>query len=117
MRSASHIYQPRRVSRLGWVALMLVGVGLVVVLFVIKTHALEARASVRELESMLTQEKSEVRMIKAEIAHLENPERLRKLAKEHLGLEPVTVEQTLTLEEIAAKIPVKPEMLSDGEAP
>lgn len=108
MMQASHIYHPRRVSRFGWLGLMLVGVVLVVVLFIIKAHALEARSKLRELEHTLAQEKAEIRMINAEIAHLESPERLRKLSKEHLGLEPVKVEQTLTLAEAVALMPRKP---------
>lgn len=105
----SYVSRPRRLGRVGWFVLMMVGVGLVVVLFSIKTRALEAKAHMRQLEQTLQQERAEVRMISAEIAHLENPERLRKLSKEYLGLHPVKAKQTLSLTQAVAQIPQRPE--------
>ncbi len=92
------------VGRTGWLILMAVGVGLVFVLFSIKTRALEARAYVKTLEHKLEQEQAEVRMISAEIAHLESPDRLRKLATQQLDLQPVKANQVLSLEEAVAKL-------------
>ncbi|PHR92113.1 MAG: hypothetical protein COA69_08880 [Robiginitomaculum sp.] len=104
----SHISRPRRIGRLGWFVLMMIGVGLVVVLFSIKTRALEARAKMTQLEHIVQQERAEVRMISAEIAHLENPERLSRLSKEYLGLHPVKAKQTLSLAQAVEQIPLRP---------
>ncbi|PHR60416.1 MAG: hypothetical protein COA43_06795 [Robiginitomaculum sp.] len=97
-----------RIGRLGWLGLMLVGIGLVVILFFVKTNALEAKSELRKLERTLAHTQAEIRIINAEIAHLESPERLRKLASEHLGLEPVSAERTLSLAEAVKLIPAKP---------
>lgn len=97
-----------RIGRLGWLGLMLVGIGLVIILFFVKTNALEAKAELRKLERTLEHTQAEIRIINAEIAHLESPERLRKLASEHLGLEPVSAERTLSLAEAVKLIPAKP---------
>ena len=98
-----------RIGRLGWSLLMLIGVGLVVVLFSIKTRALEAKAHMRKLERTLERERAEVRMLGAELALLESPERLRALAEEQLGLEPVKAARVLTLEQAAQTLAKKDE--------
>ena len=92
------------IGRTGWFVLMAIGIGLVFVLFSIKTRALDARAYVKKLEHKLEQEQAEVRMISAEIAHLESPERLRKLADQHLDLRPVKAKQVLSLEQVVSKL-------------
>lgn len=103
MRYASTI-TPRRV-RMGWLVPMLIFVGLLVGLYVIKAQTLSARARVDRLEQALVHEKQTVQMLSAEIAHLESPERLRKLAEEQLQLQPTPVERTLTLEQAAQILP------------
>lgn len=102
MRRSSYIASSGTLGRTGWLVLMAIGIALVFVLFSIKTRALEARAYVRKLEHKLEQEQAEVRMISAEIAHLESPERLHKLAAQHLDLQPVKAGKVLTLEEAIA---------------
>lgn len=96
-----------RIGRFGWTVLMLVGVALIVALYFVKTRASQARALVNNLEHTLEQEQAGVRMLNAEIAHLENPERLRELSNEHLDLHPTEAERTLTLKQAAQKIPKK----------
>lgn len=103
MRAGAHYIRSSRISRLGWSILLTVGVVLVVVLFSIKTRALEAKSRVAKLERVLGQERAEIRMIKAEIAHLENPERLRSLADQYLNLQPTSARQTLTLKQAAER--------------
>jgi len=97
--------RPARIGRLGWFLLMMIGVGLIVVLYSIKTRALQAKAQVKQLEYTLAREKAEVQMLGAEIAHLENPERLRTLGSTHLDLHPVDAERVLDLEQAAKQIP------------
>jgi len=88
-------------SRLGWIVAMVLFVGLLVGLYSIKARTLSAKAQVRALEQELVHEKLAMQMLAAEIAHLENPERLRTLASEQLGLQPTPVSRTLTLSEAA----------------
>lgn len=100
----------RRVSpitRLGWFFLMIIGVMLVVALYFVKTRASQARSHVRSLEHTVAQEEAGIRMLRAEIAHLENPERLSQMAEKHLNLQPVAAERTLTLEQAARTLPKK----------
>lgn len=108
----------RRVSpigRLGWFFLMLIGVVLIAGLYFVKTRAAQARSHVRSLEHTVAQEEASVRMLRAEIAHLENPERLRSLADKHLNLQPVDAERTLTLEQAAQALPKKSVPESDDQ--
>ena len=104
MKNSRYITRSGSIGRTGWFVLMAIGILLVFVLFSIKTRALEARAYVKKLEHKLEQEQAEVRMISAEIAHLESPERLKKLANQYLDLQSVKAEQVLSLEEVVAKL-------------
>ncbi len=97
----------RRFGRAGWLFMMLLGVGLIVVLYTIKTRAMQSKALVKKLEHSLSQEQAAVQILTAEIAYLKSPERLRKLAHEHLALEPVAAEQTLSLEQAVETLPKK----------
>jgi len=97
-----------RIGRMGWALLMLIGVALIIALYFVKTRAAQARAHVNQLEHTLEQEQASVRMLNAEIAHLENPDRLRELSEQHLGLEPVDANRVLSLQEAVQRIPKKP---------
>jgi cell division protein FtsL len=100
-----HMYsftQPKRMGRVGWSFLMLIGVAMMVVLFFTKTRALEAKAELRQLQHVVLQEKAAIKMLEAEIAHLESPQRVHQLAKTHLQLEPVPASRVLTMDAAAA---------------
>ena len=100
-----HMYsftQPKRMGRVGWGFLMLIGVAMMVVLFFTKTRALEAKAELRQLRHVVLQEKAAIKMLEAEIAHLESPQRVHELAKTHLHLEPVPASRVLTMDEAAS---------------
>jgi cell division protein FtsL len=87
---------------------MLTGIMLVVGLYFVKTRASQAKSHARKLEHTVEQEEASVRMLRAEIAHLENPERLRRLSGKHLNLQPVEAERILTLEQAVQVLPKKP---------
>jgi len=97
----------RQFGRAGWLIMMLLGVGLVVVLYTIKTRAMQSKALVKKLEHRLSQEQASVQILTAEIAYLKSPERLRRLASDHLALGPVKAKQTLTLEQAVEALPKK----------
>ncbi len=90
-----------KTSRVGWYFAMAVFVGMLVALYAIKAKTLNAKTRVHSLEQTLLHEKQALQLLSAEIAHLESPERLRRLAKEQLGLQPTSISRTLTLSEAA----------------
>lgn len=77
-----------------------------------KTEAKDDRARIAALESDLADAREAVLILRTEIAHLESPERLRALAEEHLGLEPVDPLRVVTLEDAPLLIEVP-----DADAP
>lgn len=93
-----------KTGRFGWIIAMVVFVGLLVTLYSIKARTLSAKTRVHALEQTLVHERQAVQMLAAEIAHLENPERLRILSEEQLGLQPTPVSRTLTLAEASNKL-------------
>ena len=97
----------RSVSKFGWIMSMLIGVALIIVLYSIKAKALAAKKEVRHLKAVLVQMQAEGKLLEAEKAHLQNPERIRKLAKEHLALEPVKAKRVLTFEQALQELPKK----------
>ncbi len=115
MRYFIHTGASRKTHKLVWVGLVLMGIAFIVCLFAIKTRALEAKARVTYLEHALEQERAEVRIMNAELAHLQNPERLEKLAKTYLKLHPVKAEQTLDLDAAMGKIPKIVAPVDEGE--
>jgi cell division protein FtsL len=60
---------------------------LAVGLYKAKTDASKAAAHVRELETQIGDAQSDLRALRAEIAHLESPARVEALADRHLELE------------------------------
>ena len=87
----------RRLSRASWLLLMAIGVMLIAVLYSVKTRALEAKAYVRKLENVLAQEQANVKILRAEIAHLESPARLSALSAQYLKLEPTAAKQAAVI--------------------
>jgi cell division protein FtsL len=104
MRARGPYIEQRSQGRL--LSVLLIGVAvLAAVLFTVKTRAMQAKSQVRTLEHQLAQERAQVQMLTAELAHLQSPARLSKLAAEHLGLEPVKAEKIVSLGEAAQSVP------------
>ncbi|AZU03204.1 hypothetical protein X907_0659 [Glycocaulis alkaliphilus] len=70
-------------------------------LYVAKAETDAAQARLAGLQVELAQERSRINTLTANIAHLEDPEQLRALARTHLGFEPVQSAQELSLAELA----------------
>ena len=102
--------------RLTGFILFVVGVGLVVALFYVKTRAQTARAEMRSLERQVAEEEAAIAVLRAEIAYLENPARLAELSQARLGLRPTDPEQVVT-EAAIFDIPLReaPEGEVEGE--
>jgi len=94
-------------SRLSWFLLMLIGVAMIVGLYSIKARTLAAKTLVDDLTQTLDQERQITQMLAAEMAHLESPARLSALADTQLGLQPTTVERTLTIEQAVIELSPK----------
>ncbi len=58
-----------------------------------KEGAQESEAKIAQLEKEIAAEKEDLRVLKAEEAHLSRPERIGQLASEKLGMGPVRPEQ------------------------
>jgi len=104
----SHIRAARRMT--GFL-LFLIGVALTVGLYYVKTRAQTARKQAVKIERQVAQEEASIRVLQAEIAYLENPERLKLLSETHLGLKPVAVKDVLELKDIVSEFPLR-----EGEA-
>ncbi|MFC4724482.1 hypothetical protein AB6B38_00240 [Glycocaulis abyssi] len=70
-------------------------------LYVAKAETDAAQARLAGLQVELARERSRINTLTANIAHLEDPEQLRALARTHLGFEPVQSAQELSLAELA----------------
>lgn len=81
----------------------------------------QARQEIDALDSARAQELSQIQILRAEIAYLESPERLAKIASQLTDLEPLTGAQLMTADEFlvafgdAQDAPRKPEPAVDQD--
>lgn len=78
------------------VVCLLIAVGLAVVLLSIKHGVQQLEEDLATLRKGIAAEQETIRVLDAEFAFLTQPERLRRLATNHLGLVPVEPRQLLT---------------------
>jgi len=82
----------------------LVGVGLLVTIilgvYLAKTMAGRERAEIATIERQIKAEQTRIRLLQAEVAHLEQPGRIERLSVSYLKLEPVTANREATPEQI-----------------
>ena len=75
----------------------LLALGLLVVLilgvYLAKTMAGRERAQIAQVERQISTEKARIRLLQAEVSHLEQPARIERLSTAYLGLKPVTVKR------------------------
>lgn len=64
-----------------------------------ETGAMEEK--VASLKVGIRRERDAIAILRAEWSHLNRPERVERLARKHLGLEPVQARQMMTLEQLA----------------
>lgn len=89
-------------SRLFNIGAALLALVLAIGLYRAKTEATKARVRVEELEGEVAAAKAELKILSAEVAVLENPERVERLAKDRLGLSPAQPSQVKKLSDIAS---------------
>ncbi len=64
----------------------------------------ETRAELKRLEISKTQEQQSIQMLRAEVAYLENPNRLSKIAQAKTNLRPSVQDQLLSARQFATKM-------------
>jgi cell division protein FtsL len=82
----------------------LVGVGLLVLIvlgvYLAKTMAGRERAEIAKIERQIKAEKARIRLLQAEVAHLEQPGRLERLAATYLKMETVPANREATADQL-----------------
>ena len=82
----------------------LVGVGLLVAVIVgvylAKTIAGRERSEIAKIERQIKTEKARIRLLQAEVAHLEQPGRIERLAVTYLKMETVGAHREATVDQI-----------------
>ncbi len=81
-----------RVVEIGALSILLC---LVVALYLSKTGAGRERSEIARVEQAIVSEQAQIRLLQAEVAHLESPERLEQLAVQHLGLAAVPADREI----------------------
>jgi cell division protein FtsL len=86
------------------VTLFLVGclVALSFVIYEVKHDTREMEEKVAALRLGIRKERDSIAILRAEWSHLNNPERIERLARKHLGLAPVQARQMMTFAELDA---------------
>jgi hypothetical protein len=84
---------------------------LVFVLFLVKTFAGGERADIARTEVQIADEQRRIRLLEAEVAFLEQPQRIQRLAEGGLNVQPLSGKHEATLgalAEVARKSDPKP---------
>ena len=86
-----------------FVSLLLAGV-ISLALFALKDQVQDLEDELVELNRGIFADEEAIHVLKAEWSHLNDPQRLRALARRHLGMKPVTPDQLATI----ADLPPRP---------
>lgn len=96
----------------GFRVINLVGLGLLVTLvlgvYLFKTLAWRERNEIAAVDRQIRQEQLRVRLLRAEVAHLEEPRRLEALSGGVLGMAPIAPKQEITLADLPRLASAKP---------
>ena len=74
--------------------------GLVVAVYLSKTGAGNERSLIAQTETEIAAERERIRALQAEVAHLEAPERLERLAVQHLAMAPTPADRETTIDQL-----------------
>lgn len=70
--------------------------------YLAKTRAARDSAAIARIERQMAAERNSIRLLKAEAARLEKPERIEKLAVDYLAMGPSTAEREARPDQLAA---------------
>jgi cell division protein FtsL len=79
---------------LGLLTMLILGV------YLAKAIAGRERAEIATVERQIEGEKSRIRLLQAEVSHLEQPARIERLSQTYLGLQPLPIKHEATAEEL-----------------
>lgn len=93
----------RRVRGFRLVDLIALGLLTVLILgvYLAKTMAGRERADIAGVERQIDMERARVRLLQAEVSHLEQPARIERLSETYLGLAPTSMKREATAEDLA----------------
>lgn len=77
-----------------------VAAALAVALYIAKTEAQGAQERLADLQEQLSEERRQINVLQVEVAHLEDPERLRALARRYLGFEPLDPSREVAMSDL-----------------
>lgn len=80
---------------------LVVMLALALVVYLGKTSGGDERSRIDRVEREIAREQARVRLLRAEVAYLEQPERLERLAREYLGMEPIGAEHEAPADQLA----------------
>ena len=78
----------------------IVAAALAVALYIAKAEARSSEERLEALQAQLAEERRQINVLNVEIAHLEDPERLRALARRYLGFEPLDPSRELAMSDL-----------------
>jgi cell division protein FtsL len=77
-------------------------IALILGVYLAKTVAGKERSEIASVEREIATEQTRIRLLKAEVAHLEQPNRIEALSTEYLGMVPVSAKNEATPETLAS---------------
>ena len=99
MSAARFLRRTLRGSRLVELGALTVVLALAMAVYLVKARAGRETGDITSVESQIADEQHRVRLLQAEVAHLEQPERLQHLS-EALGLGPTSDKRETTLDRL-----------------
>ena len=109
-------YRGFRVVEIGGIGVLLV---LILLVYLAKTSAGGEGARIDRVQQQISDEQTRVSLLRAEVASLEQPERLETLSNRYLGLQPVDAKHEIDAQALASIVhapdPVQPQ--PSGPAP
>jgi cell division protein FtsL len=94
-------------------------VALVLGVYLAKTMAGRERAEIASMDRQIDEQQARIRLLKAEVAHLEEPARLERLSSRYLGLAPVSIKRDVGadgLADIARTVMITGKVPGEGAA-
>jgi hypothetical protein len=98
MKLSGIVSQRLRGFRVIDIAALMTCLVLALTVYAFKTSAGAQRTDITDIESQIRDETRQVRLLRAEIAHLESPDRLERLAGQYAGQAPISAKQEVTPE-------------------
>jgi cell division protein FtsL len=91
-------FKPRIIAKINWLLFLLI-ICIVGYIFHLKGEVQDLVFEYRQITSQIDEEKKEQNILKAELAYLNSPTRLQKLAAEYLDLEHIQPKQFVAVSE------------------